>query len=72
MYVRRFVSFDRRVNHNLGVAVRLVRFGKALFKLSRRAMGISVWVEGVSNFWLVVRGPGWVCGCVGSRCESPP
>ena len=38
------------VNHHLGVAIRLVWFGSELFKLSRRIMGISVWVECVRNF----------------------
>ena len=72
MYVFLLFRMVGGVNHHLGVAIRLVWFGSALFKLSRRAMGISVWVECASNFWLVVRGPRWVCGCVGSRRESPP
>ena len=38
------------VNHHLGVAVRLVRFGSALFELSRRIMGISARLEYVFGF----------------------
>ena len=60
------------VNHHLGVAVRLVRFGSALFELSRRVMGISVWLEYVFGFWSVLGGPRWVCGYVASGRESPP
>ena len=45
MYVFLLFRMVGGVKHHLGVAVRLVRFGSALSKLSRRVMGISVRVE---------------------------
>ena len=74
MYVVLFSSFRLvgAVHHHLGVAVRLVRFGIAFFKLSRRIMGISVRLEYMFGFWSVLGGPRWVCGYVASGCESPP
>ena len=74
MYVVRFSSFRLvgAVNHHLGVAVRLVRFGSALFELSCRIMGISARLEYAFGFWSVLGGSRWVCGYVASRRKSPP